>query len=97
MADYIRVGKRGTLVIPAELRRKYGLDEGEMLVMEESGGGLLLKPTTAHEVEVYTPARIVEFLLNNAVTAAEYDAAVERARELDVDPDSLPHQRRPRT
>ncbi|MHB1439074.1 MAG: AbrB/MazE/SpoVT family DNA-binding domain-containing protein, partial [Thiobacillus sp.] len=48
MADYIRIGKRGTVVIPADARRRYGLEEGEMLVMEESAAGLLLKPVRAY-------------------------------------------------
>ena len=59
------------VVIPASARRRYGLEEGEMLVMEESAAGLLLKPVRAYEVEVYTPERQAEFLLSNAVTAAE--------------------------
>lgn len=95
MADYIRMGKRGTLVIPADIRRQYGLDDGEMLVMEVRPEGLLLKPVQAYETEIYTPQRIVEFLLNNAVDGTEYDRAIDRAREMGVDPESIPHQPRP--
>jgi AbrB family looped-hinge helix DNA binding protein len=95
MADYIRIGKRGTVVIPADARRRYGLEEGEMLVMEESAAGLLLKPVRAYEVEVYTPERQAEFLLNNAITGAEYDDALAEVRALGIDPDAVPHQRRP--
>lgn len=95
MADYIRIGKRGTVVIPADTRRRYGLDEGEMLVMEESAAGLLLKPVRAYEVEVYTPERQAEFLLNNAVTAAEFDEALAEVRALGVDSATVPHQERP--
>jgi AbrB family looped-hinge helix DNA binding protein len=89
------MGKRGTVVIPADVRRRFGLDEGEMLVMEESAGGLLIKPVRAFEVEVYTPERTAEFMLNNAVTAEEYDAAVRDVRAMGIDPDSVPHQTRP--
>ncbi|MHB1018095.1 MAG: AbrB/MazE/SpoVT family DNA-binding domain-containing protein [Coriobacteriia bacterium] len=95
MADYIRIGKRGTVVIPASARRRYGLEEGEMLVMEESAAGLLLKPVRAYEVEVYTPERQAEFLLNNAVTPAEYDDALAEVRALGIDPATVPHQPRP--
>jgi AbrB family looped-hinge helix DNA binding protein len=95
MADYIRVGKRGTVVIPAEIRRRYGLGEGEMLVMETSAAGLLLKPVQTYETEVYTPERIAEFLLNNAVDGPEYDAALARVREMGIDPNAVPHQPRP--
>ncbi|MBN2848968.1 MAG: AbrB/MazE/SpoVT family DNA-binding domain-containing protein [Coriobacteriia bacterium] len=95
MPDYIRIGKRGTVVIPADARRRYGLEEGGMLVMEESAAGLLLKPVRAYEVEVYTPERQAEFLLNNAVTTAEYDEALAEVRALGIEPDSIPHQKRP--
>ena len=95
MAEYIRIGKRGTVVIPAELRRTYGLAEGDMLVMEEQAGGLLIKPVRAFEVELYTPARRAEFLLNNAVTAEEYDVALAEVCEMGLDPDAIPHQTRP--
>ncbi len=95
MTEYIRMGKRGTVVIPAGTRRTYGLDEGEMLVMEERAEGLLLKPVRAFEVEVYSPRRQAEFLLNNAVTATEYDQAVAAAQAMGLDPDDIPHQPRP--
>lgn len=95
MSDYIRIGKRGTVVIPADARRRLGLEEGEMLVMEESSQGLLLKPVRAYEVEIYTPERTAEFMLNNAVTAAEFDEAVEETRQMGLDPELIPHQHRP--
>ncbi|MDO8914772.1 MAG: AbrB/MazE/SpoVT family DNA-binding domain-containing protein [Coriobacteriia bacterium] len=95
MAEYVRVGKRGTVVIPADARRRYGFDEGEMLVMEECPAGLLFKPARTYEVETYTPERTAEFMLNNAVTAAEYDDAVAEVRGMGLDPASLPHQPRP--
>ncbi len=95
MTEYVRVGKRGTVVIPAETRRNFGLSEGEMLVMEERSDGLLLKPVRAYEVEIYTPERRAEFLLNNAVTAHEYDEALDEVRSMGLEPDAIPHQRRP--
>jgi len=95
MIEYVRMGKRGTVVIPADTRRRFGLDEGQMLVMEESAAGVLLKPASTYETEVYTPERTAEFMLNNAVTAAEYDDAMAEARALGIDPDTLVSQPRP--
>jgi AbrB family looped-hinge helix DNA binding protein len=95
MTEYVRIGKRGTVVIPAETRRRYGLDEGEMLVMEESAEGLLFKPFSAYETEIYTPERSAEFMLNSAGTAAEFDEALAEVRAMGLDPDSIPHQARP--
>ena len=43
-------------------------------------------------VELYTDERVAEFLLNNAVTAAEYrQARREVAEEFGLDPDAIPH------
>lgn len=43
----VRVGKRGTLVLPARLRRRLGIDEDSLLVAEELAGGILLRPAVA--------------------------------------------------
>ncbi|KAF0208248.1 MAG: plasmid maintenance system antidote [Actinobacteria bacterium] len=49
----------------------------------------------APEPEVYTPEETAEFMLNNAVTAAEYDDALAEIRALGIDPDTLVCQPRP--
>jgi len=64
-----RVGKRGTIVVPAALRDRYGLEEGVLVIAEEREDGILLRPAVAVPVEIYTPERRAEFLLNNAVDA----------------------------
>lgn len=43
----VRVGKRGTLVLPARLRRRLGIDDDSLLVAEELAGGILLRPAVA--------------------------------------------------
>ena len=43
------------------------------------------------QVEEYTPERIAEFLLNNAVDATSYDLACAEVRALGLDPESIPH------
>jgi bifunctional DNA-binding transcriptional regulator/antitoxin component of YhaV-PrlF toxin-antitoxin module len=43
MTTRTRVGKRGTVVIPAALRRRYRMDEGAAVLIEEQAGGLFLK------------------------------------------------------
>ena len=39
----VSVTRRGQTTIPAEFRRKYGIEEGSMLEIEDTGRGLLLK------------------------------------------------------
>ena len=35
--------KGGKIVIPAELRREFGFEEGDTLVLEREGGGVVIK------------------------------------------------------
>ncbi len=41
------------------------------------------------EVEVYTPERVAEFLLNNACTKEEWDAAEVEIEKLGLDPKKI--------
>ena len=94
MADVTsRMGKRGTVVVPAELRKRYGLDEGALIIAEEREEGILLRPAVAVPVEVYTPERRAEFLLANAVDDKDYREIVKEVRAMGLDPDDIPHRK----
>ena len=40
----LQIRSKGTITLPAELRRKYGLDEGEMLTLVDMDGVFMLAP-----------------------------------------------------
>ena len=86
-----KVGKRGTIVVPAPLRKRYGLEEGALVIVEESDEGILIRPAVAVAIESYTPSRKAEFLLSNAVDAEDYARAVEEVRRMGLDPATVPH------
>ena len=94
-AEPSRVGKRGTVVIPAALRRRYGIEEGTFVVAEPREGGVLIRPAVILPVEVYTPERKAQFLLSNAVDAADYAGAVAAVRAMGLDPSTIPHYKPP--
>jgi len=62
-----KVGKRGAIVVPARLRRNFGIQEGAFIIAEERPDGILIRPAAAVPIEIYTPERKAEFLLSNAV------------------------------
>ncbi len=70
-----KVGERGTVVVPARLRRKFGIEEGTLVIAEEREDGILLRPAVALPLELYAPARRAEFLLSNAVDASGCEVA----------------------
>jgi hypothetical protein len=52
-----------------------------------------MNPDTTEPIEIYTPARIAEFLLGNATSPEEYADAVAEVRRMGLDPDQIEHFR----
>lgn len=92
IAESSRIGRRGTLVIPAALRRRFGLDEGSEVIAEETPDGILIRPAVTLPIEVYSAARRAEFLLSNAVDEEDYRQARETVQAMGLDPDAIPHE-----
>jgi len=88
-----RVGKRGAIIVPANLRRRFGIEEGTIVTTEEKDDGILIRPAVVIPVERYSPERKAEFLLSTATTANDYRKARKVVRSLGLDPNSIPHQR----
>lgn len=93
IAEVSRVGKRGTVVIPAKVRRRFNLDEGTLLVIEEREDGVLLRPAVAMPTEIYTPQRQAEFLLSNAVDTEDYRQATKEVKVMGLDPGEISHRK----
>lgn len=87
------ITKEGSVEIPSELRERFGLHEGSVLVAEAGEEGILLRPTELPEVEIYKPERIAEFLLGNAIDEDDYERALEEVRGLGLDPAQILHDR----
>ena len=88
-----RVGKRGAIIVPAKLRKRFGIEEGSIVIAEEKEDGILIRPAIVVPVERYTPERKAEFLLSNAIDQADYRKARKEVRKLGLDPDAIPHRR----
>jgi AbrB family looped-hinge helix DNA binding protein len=88
-----RVGKRGTIVIPADLRRRFGIQEGAFIIAEAREDGILIRPAEVRPVEIYTAKRKAEFLLNNAVNKTDYAKALAEVRRMGLDPKTIPHEK----
>ena len=86
-----KVGKRGAVIIPAALRRQFGLEEGTLVLAEVRADGILLRPAVAMPVEVYTLERQAELLLSTAVDAADYARACDLVRQMGLEPAAIPH------
>jgi AbrB family looped-hinge helix DNA binding protein len=72
----IRVGKRGTVVIPAALRQAYNIKDGTMLAAEKKEEGILLRSVLVLPLERYAS-------LHNTVAPENDERAVKEAQEID--------------
>ena len=88
-----RVGKRGTVVILAALRRRYGIEEGSLIMAKDREEGILIRPAVVLPLESYTPERKAEFLLSNAVDKEDYARAEEEVRRMGIDPNTILHDK----
>jgi AbrB family looped-hinge helix DNA binding protein len=88
-----KVGKRGAIVVPAKLRKRFGIEEGSIVIAEETDDGILIRPAIVIPVERYSPERKAEFLLSNAVDDADYRKAQKEVKKMGLDPDSIAHRR----
>jgi bifunctional DNA-binding transcriptional regulator/antitoxin component of YhaV-PrlF toxin-antitoxin module len=57
----LRVGPRGTVTLPKQLREQYALGTHDLLLAEPTPEGILLRPAVARAIEIYTDERLAEF------------------------------------
>jgi AbrB family looped-hinge helix DNA binding protein len=82
----IKMGKRGTLVLPAKLRKQFGLTDGSLLTTEVKDGQILIRPASLYEPEVWSNETRAYFLLINAMTKEEWDSYIPDVLAWGVDP-----------
>jgi AbrB family looped-hinge helix DNA binding protein len=88
-----KVGKRGTITLPATMRKRFGLADGSLIIAEEREDGILLRPAIATPIELYSDERTAEFLLSSAVDSEDYGAARRDVVAMGLDPDRIPHRK----
>ncbi len=89
------MGKRGTVVIPAKLRKKLSMTDGCMLLVSEEDGFIRLRLAKVlnPDIESEMRLRLAQRLLSGAQDLGEYFVAMEEVRRMGFDPDEIPHER----
>jgi AbrB family looped-hinge helix DNA binding protein len=90
-SDVTKIGKRGTLVIPVALRERFGFHEGDLVITEDHGDGVLIRPAVTLPVETYSRERQAEFLLSNTVDQKDYEEAKKTVIKMGLDPKKIRH------
>ncbi len=61
MRQHLTISKKGQVTLPAELRKKMGLEAGGTVIAEEKNGELILRPAAVVEIDLYTDEQIVRW------------------------------------
>lgn len=85
----IKMGKRGTIVLPAKLRKQFGLGDGSLLVTEAKGGEIRLRPALMYEPPVWSAEEKAFYILINSMTQEEWDRNLPYVFEIGVDPEKI--------
>ena len=59
MRQTLIVSRRGQLTLPANLRKRLGIKDGGVVILEERDNEMVLKPAVVLEVEMYTQAQVL--------------------------------------
>jgi bifunctional DNA-binding transcriptional regulator/antitoxin component of YhaV-PrlF toxin-antitoxin module len=76
----IQIRGKGSVTLPIELRRKYGLDEGDIISLIDLGDGSFLLTTTVSQVDRLGD-RVAQALAEEGVSLDELLAALDDERE----------------
>jgi AbrB family looped-hinge helix DNA binding protein len=87
--ETIKMGKRGTIVLPAKLRKQFGLEDGTVLITEARDGEIRLRPALITQPERWTPERTAYFMLINCTSQEEWDRMMPDVIALGIDPSRI--------
>lgn len=65
------VSPRGQITLPAQVRKRLGIQPGGVLMLEESEGRVVLQPVATVEYEVYSDEDIARWDAEDAFSPAE--------------------------
>lgn len=78
MSHTLVVSSRGQITLPAATRKRLGIKGGDVVILEDRGGEIVLKPGMVLEIQQYSDDQIAQWDADDKLDARE------RARILDA-------------
>ncbi len=71
MRENLIVSSRGQITLPAAVRKRLGIGAGDILILEDLNGEIILRPAAVLEIEHYTDEQIAEWNDQDRLTPGE--------------------------
>ena len=81
MRQHLTISKKGQVTLPAELRKKMGLEAGGTVIAEEKNGELILRPAAVVEIDLYTDEQIAGWDEEDRLNAQTRDMILNKLGE----------------
>ena len=78
MRESLTVSGRGQITLPANMRKRLGIEAGGVLIAEEREGDIVLRPAAVLEIETYSDADIARWDAKDRLDDAERTAILQR-------------------
>ena len=78
MRESLTVSGRGQITLPANMRKRLGIEAGGVLIAEEREGDIVLRPAAVLEIETYSDADIARWDAEDRLDDAERAAYLQR-------------------
>jgi AbrB family looped-hinge helix DNA binding protein len=76
----VQIRRKGIITLPVELRKRYGLDEGDVLTLQDLGdGSFFLTPRVSRVTSLGD--RVAQLIAEQGTNTEEILAALEEERE----------------
>jgi AbrB family looped-hinge helix DNA binding protein len=80
--ETVKLGKKGQISIPKAILDRLGIEAESLLLVEATDdGAILLRPAGVYPIEIYSDARVREFLDEDEMSAEEGKRVRETAED----------------
>jgi AbrB family looped-hinge helix DNA binding protein len=78
MSETLVVSSRGQITLPAALRKRLGIKSGDVVILEDRGNEIVLKPGIVLEIQHYSDEQIAQWDTENKLSDQERAQILDR-------------------
>ncbi len=82
MSETLVVSSRGQITLPAALRKRLGIKSGDVVILEDRGNEIVLKPVLVLEVQYYSDEQIAQWDAEDKLSDRQHAQIVDRLTTL---------------